>query len=484
MEKGARNSMVSQGNMIVEPTPLRYYSISNTKAFANGLRIDASIYQALGAIRTIKSNPYGWVYLWSDEGLIDNAYYPGRYKRIYTDEVNGVPFFLPSQLEELDPKPSKFVAKETAKKLSLDRIKSGTLLLSRSGTIGRCSIASKATIEKLFSDDVIRITFQKPYYLGYVYAFFKTETGLKALQANNYGAVIDHIEPEHLSNVPIPNPPEEVKKAIHDLVVRSYELRDESNDLIDEAQNLLYEALGLPRDIKIDPKYYARKVGFRNFCVNSSRLNARLDASYHLPEVDEVLRLISKNAQEITTLGDPRLTKNITLPDRFKRVYVEKEYGVPLIGGRELLQLTPSGDKYLLLSSYSKKMAKSMMINANDVLVSARGSIGRCAIVPKHWDGFAISDNIIKVVPSDNSEGYIYAFLFSDIGALLINRMISGSVVDVIEPSDLIKLPIPILNSQTQISINNIVLMANELRYQAYLKEQEALDLMNEIIYK
>ena len=30
--------------------------------------------------------------------------------------------------------------------------------------------------------------------------------------------------------------------------------------------------------------------------------------------------------------------------------------------------------------------------------------------------------------------------------------------------------------------INNLVLEANELRYQAYLKEQEAINKMNEII--
>lgn len=334
MEKRAGYRMVSKGKIIVEPTPIRYYSISSTKAIANGLRIDASTYQALGAIRTIKSNPYGWVYLWSDEGMILKAFVGNRFKRIYTENQEDIPFFLPSDIEDLYPLARKHISPKTKTDINKLRVNKNMLLITVSGTIGKTSLVSNKLVGQVFSHDLLRVVFKKDYYLGYVYAFLKTETGLKALQANNYGAVIDHIEPEHLRNVPIPNPPEEVKKEIHDLVVRSYELRDESNDLMEQAQNLLYEALGLPRRVKPQPEYYAQEAGFRNFSVNSSRLNARLDTSYHLPEIDEIVHLISKNAKEVTTLGDPRITKAITLPGRFKRVYVDKEYGVLFLAER------------------------------------------------------------------------------------------------------------------------------------------------------
>jgi type I restriction enzyme S subunit len=55
------------------------------------------------------------------------------------------------------------------------------------------------------------------------------------LQTNNYGAVIQHIEPEHMKDIPVPDPPDAIKSKINDLVMRSHDLRDESNDMIDKS---------------------------------------------------------------------------------------------------------------------------------------------------------------------------------------------------------------------------------------------------------
>ncbi|WRK52897.1 hypothetical protein SD457_22195 [Coprobacillaceae bacterium CR2/5/TPMF4] len=74
----------------------------------------------------------------------------------------------------------------------------------------------------------------------------KTDIGKRLICSNIYGAVIQQIEPEHLSMVPIPDAPKEIKEKIHNLIVQSFDLRDESNELIDEATNLLIEELKLP----------------------------------------------------------------------------------------------------------------------------------------------------------------------------------------------------------------------------------------------
>lgn len=321
--------MVNSDNTILAPSPLRWCSISTEEVRNNAYRLDASAYdlEAMEALSRVYHSPYGWVYLWGENGLVEAAYYPGRYKRIYTSEDKGEPFYLPSQLEEIYPKPSKWISAKTAILLEKDRIKESNLLISRSGTIGKCAISSRSSIGKIFSDDVIRITFRSTYDLGYVYAYLNTEEGLKLLQSNNYGAVIDHIEPEHLKNLPIPNAPEEIKRSIHDAVIASYDLRDQSNDLIDEAQRLLYKALGLPEKMDLKPKYYAPQAGFRCFTMSSNELNNRFDVSYHLPEIKEILSLISKQAAEVTTLGDPRISKEIILAGVFKRTYVNKDLG-------------------------------------------------------------------------------------------------------------------------------------------------------------
>ena len=429
-------------------------------------------------------SPYGWVYLWGENGLVEEAYYPGRYKRIYTSEDKGEPFYLPSQLEEIYPKPSKWISAKTASLLEKDRIKESNLLISRSGTIGKCAISSRSSIGKIFSDDVIRITFRSTYDLGYVYAYLNTEEGLKLLQSNNYGAVIDHIEPEHLKNLPIPNAPEEIKRSIHDAVIASYDLRDQSNDLIDEAQRLLYEALGLPEKMDLKPKYYAPQAGFRCFTMSSNELNNRFDVSYHLPEIKEILSLISKQAAEVTTLGDPRISKEIILAGVFKRTYVNKDSGIPFLGGRDITQLAPKVEKYLSYSVHKVRIHKELEVFENYILISDRGTIGKVQIVPKHWNGWAVSQNIIKLIPISSSiAGYIYIYLQTSLGQALIKRETYGSVVDMIDDNNVASIPIPLLKDNSmQSRINDLVLQANELRYQAYLKEQEALQQMEAVL--
>ena len=473
-------------NPIFLPSPLKYGSVSIAQMVSNGHRYDASSYniEAMNALRRVKRNRYGYVQLLGQNGFIRDAFVGSRFKRIYTDNPKDIPFYLPSDIENVYPKASKYISAKTDTDINALKVESNMLLMSVSGTIGKTAIVRRRLDNCVFSHDLLRVVFKNDFDLGYVYAFLNTETGLLILQSNNYGAVIDHIEPEHLANVPIPNAPKELKEAIHNLIVESYDLRDKSNDLIDEAQELLYKELQLPDISTIKGMNYAENKGFQNYVVKASQLNGRLDGSYHIPEVKEIIKAISLNATEVTTLGDPRISSDIILPGRFKRIYVDKEHGVPFFGGRNLFHLNSSSIKYLSKQQVIGDFKRSTEIKTNTLLIPARGGIGKCIIAPKHMHGGIISDNIIKVVPkNDNIAGYLYCYLQTDYGELLIKREVSGSVVDVIEPENISNILIPLLkDKEIQQKINDLVLEANELRYQAYLKEQEAINKMNDII--
>ena len=438
----------------------------------------------MNALSVVRHSPYGWVYLWGKDGLVEDAYVGSRFKRIYTDNREDIPFFLPSDIEDIYPSPSKYISNKTRVNIEELRVHKGLLLVSVSGTIGKTSLVGKKLDKQVFSHDLLRVSFKSIYDLGYVYAYLNTETGLKLLQSNNYGAVVDHIEPEHLAKVPIPNAPEEIKRRIHESIVASYDLRDQSNDLIDEAQHLLYEALDLPENPDLKPKYYAPDAGFRCFSMSSNELNGRFDASYHLPEIKEILSLISKQAAEVTTLGDSRISKKIILPGRFKRVYVDKGNGVPFFGGKQLLQLDPSGDKYLSINNHRDRITNELAIAENMCVVSCSGTIGKVQIVPRHWSGWTINQHVMRIIPASKEiAGYIYIWLASPYCYFLISRNNYGAVIDEIDDKQLSEVAIPLLKDKSlQSHINDIVLKANRLRYDAYLKEQEALSQMENIL--
>ena len=468
----------------LSPTPLQYTSVSLSEVQYNKLRLEASAFNinAKAAKSKVEHCLYGYVHLWGDGGLVKEASYPGRFKRIYTETNKGIPFFLPSQLTEINPKQSKFISEKTCKNINDLQIKQNTLLLSRSGTIGKCSIASKTNIGKVYSDDVIRVSFYSVIDLGYTYAFFSTAVGQQILQTNNYGAVIQHIEPEHLKNIIIPDAPESIKKDIHGLIITSFNLRDQSNDLIERAEKILYQELQLPPIEELKPKYFDKTVDLRNYTTRLSSLDLRLDCSYHVPLIHLVEKVMTKYSKEIVTIDD--ISKNIILAGVFKRIYVDKNNGIPFLGGRDITQLNPQVEKYLSKTKHDNRIKQELEVFENYILISDRGTIGKVQIVPKHWERWAVSQNIIKVIPINNDiAGYLYCFLNSDYGQVLIKKEIYGSVIDMIDNNSVSKIKVPLLkNELKQQEINNMVLQANDLRYQAYLKEQEAIKMMDDVI--
>lgn len=151
--------------IVVQEAPVKWCSVSLSDVVERGKRFEASVFdvEAKQARDIIVNGKYKCVPLLGDEGLINTAYYPGRFKRIYCDKFNGEEFFLPSQMTDIYPKADKHISKLTKCDMQELKLKPNTLLLTRSGTIGTISYVSNTIAGKVFSDDVIRVTFNKSY---------------------------------------------------------------------------------------------------------------------------------------------------------------------------------------------------------------------------------------------------------------------------------------------------------------------------------
>lgn len=459
---------------------ISWSSVSLSEVINKGKRFDAQVFDVESKhIRDVLNNgKYPLVQLDGDEGLIEDSFYPGRFKRIYCEKGEGIEFYLPSQMTDIYPEPNKWISKLTKASIEKLRLELGTLLLTRSGTIGNVTIVSKTLKNKVFSDDVIRTSFRDEEDLGYVYTYLKSEYGNNILKTNSYGSVITHIEPEHLKEMLIPDAPFIIKKKIHDLIMDSYDNRDESNRLIDEATKIMIEELELPPidDLKKEAFSYSKEIN--SFSIKLSDLNGRLESNYHLPII-KVLENHLREKADLVKLENKEITENIVLAGVFKRNYVQKGHGYPFLGGKEITQLSPETDKYLSKITHKKRYEKELRVKENWILVTDRGTIGKVVIVPKHMENMAVSQNVLKIVPKIYP-GYIYCFLNSDYGQILIKRQSYGSVVNMIDDSSLGDVQIPIIKDREIVKkIDCLVLEANELRYQAYKQEQKAIEIMN-----
>ena len=70
------------------PDPLKYTSVSLSEVFSNNTRLEASAFnlEAKAAKYKVEHCRYGYVHLWGKDGLVKDASYPGRFKRIYVEK--------------------------------------------------------------------------------------------------------------------------------------------------------------------------------------------------------------------------------------------------------------------------------------------------------------------------------------------------------------------------------------------------------------
>jgi len=475
-----------EGEIMIDEAPVKWCTVSLSEIIERGKRLEASVYdvEAKQAREIIADGKYPLTTLGGADGMT-TSYTGARFKRIWV-EKSDYPIYQPSTIMDIKPSPDGYISAVTDTNIDALRVSKGQVLMTCSGTIGKVSFVSDTMDNLIFSHDLLRINCKKPSDAGYVYAYLKSKVGNKILLTNSYGAVITHIEPEHLATVPIPDAPDALKLKIGNLVIRSYTLRDESNALIDKATQLLIDELHLPAIEDFDIDYFKKDAPIETFNVKLSDMGHRLDASYHVPIVDAITEHLTKHAAELTTVADKRISKSIILPGRFKRVYVEEGQGRVFIGGKQLFELDPSNKKYLSLSQHGDRIEKQLELHKNMTLITCSGTIGKVALVGKHWENWAANQHIIRVVPADDSiAGYLNIFLASDYGYRLITRHTYGAVIDEIDDTHVSRIPIPLLkNHDVQLQINALALKANKKRYEAYKLEQKALEIMDkEVIY-
>ena len=104
----------------------------------------------------------------------------------------------------LDPSKANFHQKQCMEML---KVKEGDILISRSGTIGKVTYATKDLAENyIVSDDLVRVRVKDPNLRAYLVAYFTSATALSLMLLDEYGSVQQHLQPRHIQEMLIPVP--------------------------------------------------------------------------------------------------------------------------------------------------------------------------------------------------------------------------------------------------------------------------------------
>ncbi len=438
-------------------------------------RLDGSFYCGdiikarllLGQLNSDKLEQYG------------NCWMLNRYKKVMAEGLqNGVPFFAANRIVEAKPLPDKYVNK-SFKHLNKYFVEdSNTLLITRSGMVGKITIFDKRFEGVALSEDLLRFQIDSNELpIGYIYAYLRSWIGQSLLKSSEFGSVISHIDPGHLLNTNIIVIDQQNIKKIHNDVMQAFSLRDQANELIDESQELFYKLLNLPRIPEDDVQYLGDdKVKAWEVFKWSNRF--RLDASFYHPLAELAIDNLQKSVHSIERLG---LKNNVYELPTYKRVYVKKGFGIPFLSGKNLMESSFSDLKYQ--SEIPIKNIDGYLIQEGMILITMRGTCGNVCLIDKSLNGFGASHNIMRLKPSEKYfGGYIYSFLLSDYGKFQMQAKVLGSVVDVLTPEDLSDIYIPFVDMDIQKQIGEKAQKAFELRAKANEIEEKAIEFLEKKI--
>ena len=147
------------------------------------------------------------------------------------EEDYGRIFFGGKQIYEIDPSNKKYLS------LSIhgDRIeeqlflKENTILVTRSGTIGRVNIVPNHWENWVANEHILRVVPIDTSIAGYLYIWLNSDYGRKLIERFTYGSVVNEIDETHLGQVAVPIlSDKKTMKEINDLALQVNRLRSEA----------------------------------------------------------------------------------------------------------------------------------------------------------------------------------------------------------------------------------------------------------------
>jgi hypothetical protein len=407
---------------------------------------------------------------WKTFGDLARVVQPGRLKGVLVSPEYGTPFLTATQVFDVRPVPRKFLAldqMETAKDCFVDN---GTILVTRSGSVGRSTLAHAPHRGVVISDDLLRVSAKDKRDYGWLYAYLHAPQVRAMTVGAQYGHIIKHLETSHLEALPIPTVDDATAAEFSRRVARILNLRDEGYRLTLEAEARFEKALG---PLKVNDR------GGEGFTVKASQAflggRRRLDASVHTPGVAAIRRHLAKNGEGFTTLAEAGY--DVWVPGRYKRIPAED--GVIYRDSADLLEVSPDLMKRFADCRFGDNFRGR--VRSDWILIPSSGQvygiIGTAILATEALDDQVVSNHVIRVAPKKDASvrrGYVVTALSHLLwGRPLVKSLAFGSSVPEIDSEDLANLEFVRLKPADESTIADLAEASAKARASADVLECE-----------
>lgn len=397
----------------------------------------------------------------------------GRIKRLWvTAEQHGLRFLSSTDILKSDLSDLQLISKKAARANPKLLIKSGWTLVTRAGTIGRMAFARPEMDGLACSEDVLRVI-PDPEKIppGYLYAYLSSTFGVPLVVGGTYGAIIQHIEPEHIADLPVPRLGKKVETTAHELIEEAAKLRDEAaaarRDAITRVHSLLGWA-GIP-STNLTP-------------AASSALQRRLDAFHHTPRVVGARQALARHAA--VRLGGK--VESVFEPNRGPRLKVDDPaFGVPFLSSSEVFRLDPVGE-YSISKRRTPHLDK-LLVSERDLLLPRSGQlggiIGRAVLPLPTYYGHAASEHLVRVRCKSKEDAFFLWSVFASVpGYLATIGTAFGSSIPSLDCELIAEMKVPWFDDAERLGLSRLVAGAVEASARAIHAERKAVRLVEDAI--
>jgi type I restriction enzyme S subunit len=436
-----------------------------------GRRLDCNPYMsgALEARDTLKRLPVTEKL----SAVTARIFHAGREARLWvSDADHGVLFMGSSDIRVADFSALPLIAKRQVERNPLFTLGSGWTLITRSGTIGRMAYARPDMAGMACSEHVLRVVpdiGRIP--SGYLYAFLSSRYGVPLVVSGTYGAIIQHIEPEHIAELPVPR--------------FGPVFEQEVAQLIDAAAA---ERVAASKHRRAALELFQAKIGWSHPSDSIARapmasaLLGRMDAFHYSPRVETGRASLAAHCG--IRLGDQ--VERVFEPNRGSRLKVtDPAFGVPFLSSSSVFELNPSAE-YLVSRSLTPHL-EGLLVSDCDVLIPRSGQLGGIigrAVLPLPMNvGQAGSEHLVRVrCHSPQDAAYLWAVLASEPGYWALVGTAFGSSIPSLDSSLISDLTIPWLSDLDRQEIGALAEKAVVAQNKGNELEAKAVALLEEKI--
>lgn len=363
------------------------------------------------------------------------------------------------------------------------------ILTGRVGAIGQTAFvpAYLETKKAMGSDNIIRIVVKPEFYNGFIYAYLASKVGNLSFWKHATGGVQPFITDAMVGELPIPDFPESFQKEVDELINQAAILRETATKEIEDAIRLLKTYANLTDLTEADYDHYGPQSYERNVScfvrnrkdINSTTINA-FNHSERIRNTKNKIKCITKPLKEIILNSDTFSTGS------FPRVEVKEGNGIMLINQSDIFDARFNG-KYIS----KRNVNLNNLVEYGEVLIAGVGTLGEgetfCRTIFANEDltGQLVSGEFIRMkTTEDMPSGYLYTWLSSDYGFRLIRNLQTGTKLCRPIPRLVLEIPVPIIETEQMVEIDNLVKEAHSKKYRANCLERKAITMVEQEIEK